>query len=283
MAAIFDQMLERYQTTTRTQELNALHEVMQQVTLAALYRADFFSKAAFYGGTCLRIFHNLSRFSEDLDFTLLQTDESFSIEKYFDIIYDEFHSHGRKIDITKKRKKTDTDVESAFLKDTTEIANVAFQTERTVKIKIEIDKNPPLGFETENKLLLLPYSFTTRCLDLKGLFAGKIHAFLFRNWKQRVKGRDWFDLEWYIRNDQPVDFRHLRERALQNGYNGDAPFTQEVVKQLMKDKIQTTPIARVLDDVRPFIRQDQKLDIWTEDYFLQLVDMMRFTEDKEIL
>ncbi|MDF1573059.1 MAG: nucleotidyl transferase AbiEii/AbiGii toxin family protein [Bacteroidales bacterium] len=276
MAAIFDQMLARYNVKIKTQEINALHEVMQQITLAALYRADFFSNAAFCGGTCLRIFHKSPRFSEDMDFTLLEPDENFSLEKYFDTIYEEFQSHGRKIQISLKSKQQQSTVESAFLKDTTDIANLAFQTEPTVRIKIEVDTNPPSGFETENKLLLLPYSFTTRCIDLKGLFAGKIHAFLFRNWKRRVKGRDWYDFEWYIRNDQPVDFNHLRERSLQTGYSGDAPFTEEIVRKLLREKISSTPISRVLDNVRPFIDEDQSLEIWSEEYFLQLVDMMRF-------
>jgi predicted nucleotidyltransferase component of viral defense system len=276
MAAIFDQMLARYNVKNKTQEINALHEVMQQITLAALYRADFFSNAAFYGGTCLRIFHKSPRFSEDMDFTLLGPDENFSLEKYFDNIYEEFQSHGRKIQISLKNKKQQSTVESAFLKDTTDIANLAFQTEPMVKIKIEVDTNPPSGFETENKLLLLPYSFTTRCIDLKGLFAGKIHAFLFRNWKMRVKGRDWYDFEWYIRNDQPVDFNHLRERSLQTGYSGDAPFSEETVRKLLREKISNTPISRVLDDVRPFLDEDQSLEMWSEEYFLQLVEMMRF-------
>ena len=270
-------MLSRYEIMTNSDKLNATHEVMQQIALSALYRAGFFSKAAFYGGTCLRIFHNLQRFSEDMDFSLLEKNESFSIENYFSTIQDEFQSLGRQVQITKKEKKQASQIESAFLKDNTDIVNVAFQTEPTVKIKIEVDKDPPLNFNTENKLLLLPYSFMTRCVDIPGLFAGKIHAFLYRNWRNRVKGRDWYDLEWYVRNGHTLDFNHLKARALQNGYTGTEEFSPELTIQLLKDRIQKTSITRVLDDVKPFLKETKDLDIWSADYFLQIVDMIKFS------
>ena len=277
MDSIFNQMLSRYEIMTNSDKLNATHEVMQQIALSALYRAGFFSKAAFYGGTCLRIFHNLQRFSEDMDFSLLEKNESFSIENYFSAIQDEFQSLGRQVQITKKEKKQASQIESAFLKDNTDIVNVAFQTEPTVKIKIEVDKDPPLNFNTENKLLLLPYSFMTRCVNIPGLFAGKIHAFLYRNWRNRVKGRDWYDLEWHVRNGHTLDFNHLKARALQNGYTGTEEFSPELTIQLLKDRIQKTSITRVLDDVKPFLKETKDLDIWSADYFLQIVDMIKFS------
>ncbi len=141
---MFNQMMSRYEYRTKEEELNALHEVMQQVTLAGLYRGGFFTKAAFYGGTCLRIFHKLPRFSEDMDFSLLQKDKFFNLEDYFDPVMEEFKALGREVTIERKQKKIETPIESAFLKDSTEIFNVKFQTDRTVKIKIEVDKDPPL-------------------------------------------------------------------------------------------------------------------------------------------
>lgn len=277
MDSIFDQMLARYEIKTNSDKLNATHEVMQQVALSGLYRAGFFSKAAFYGGTCLRIFHNLPRFSEDMDFSLLAKDESFTIENYFSAIENEFQSLGRQVLISKKEKKKESQIESAFLKDNTDIVNVSYQTEPSVKIKIEVDKDPPLNFNTENKLLLLPFSFMTTCFDIPGLFAGKVHAFLYRNWKNRVKGRDWYDLEWYVRNNYALDFNHLKARALQNGYRGQEEFTPELAIELMKDRIHKTNIARVLADVKPFVASPEGLDIWSIEYFLQIVDMIRFS------
>lgn len=174
---------------------------MQQIALAGLYRGGFFNKAAFYGGSCLRIFLQLQRFSEDMDFSLLQPDVHFELDNYFEPITAEFKALGREVVINKKEKKKQTNVESAFLKEDTAIYNLQFRTEQTVKIKIEVDVNPPTGFNCEHKLLLLPFSFMTRCYSLPDLYAGKMHALLFRNWKARVKGRDWYDFEWYVRNN----------------------------------------------------------------------------------
>lgn len=199
MSNIFDQMLNRYVIRTNDDYTNALHEVMQQIALAGLYRGGFFNKAAFYGGTCLRIFYQLQRFSEDMDFSLLQPEEHFTLEDYFEPITVEFKALGREISITKKEKKQQTNVESAFLKDDTAIYNLQFRTEQRVKIKIEVDVNPPTGFISEHKLLLLPFSFMTRCYALPDLYAGKMHALLFRNWKTRIKGRDWYDFESMVR------------------------------------------------------------------------------------
>ena len=276
MASVFEQMVSKYTIQTQDDKLNAYHEVMQEVILSALQRAGFFNKAAFYGGTCLRIFYKLPRFSEDMDFSLLQTENNFSLEPYFDAIVKEFKALGREVIINKKVKKNFTHVESAFLKDTTEIYNIEFKTERTVKIKIEVDTTPPLGFATENKLLLLPYSFMTLCYTLPNLYAGKMHAMLFRNWKHRVKGRDWYDFEWYIRNNYKLNFDHLKIRALQNGYSNNEEFTIEVFKTLLREKIKNTKINLVINDVKPFIKNTSELEIWSTDYFLQLVDMIQF-------
>ena len=167
------------------------------------------------GGTCLRIFYGLQRFSEDMDFSLLKPDKSFALENYFEVVIDEFKALGREVLISKKEKKTPTNIESAFLKDDTAIYNLKFRTERNIKIKIEVDINPPPGFATEHKLLLLPFSFMPRCYSLSDLYAGKMHAFLFRTWKNRVKGRDWYDFEWYVRNNVVLNFNHLQQRIIQ--------------------------------------------------------------------
>ncbi len=271
---IFDQMLARYEIKTNDDNINAQHEVMQQIALAGLYRGGFFNKAAFYGGTCLRIFYGLKRFSEDMDFSLLKKDKDFNLEDYFTPILSEFKALGRDVVISKKEKKKQTNVESAFLKEDTSVYNLQFRTERTIKIKIEVDTDPPAGFITEHKLLLLPFSFMVRCYSLPDLYAGKIHALLFRGWRNRVKGRDWYDLEWYVRNNTKLNTAHFNQRAIQSGDVPSSGITADELKEMLKDKILNTNIEMVKNDVRPFIKNPGEMEIWSTDYFLQLVDMI---------
>lgn len=275
---LFDQMLSRYEISTNDDYRNALHEVMQQVALAGLYRNGFFDKAAFYGGTCLRIFHKVERFSEDMDFSLLEPNILFTLEDYFDSIKNEFKLLGRDIIINKKVKQKDSNIDSAFLKEDTEIFDLKFSTEKNIKIKLEVDTNPPLGFETESKLLILPFSFMTRCYTLPNLYAGKMHALIFRSWKTRVKGRDWYDFEWYVRNNIKLNFNHFLMRVEQFGSLKDVELDKESFKKILKDKILNTNIELVKDDIRPFIKDITILNIWSIDYFCQLVDMIIFEE-----
>ncbi|MBR5983042.1 MAG: nucleotidyl transferase AbiEii/AbiGii toxin family protein [Bacteroidales bacterium] len=275
MDDIFNQMLSVYEINTDTDRRNATFEVMQQIILAGLHQGGFFDKAAFYGGTCLRIFYGLQRFSEDMDFSLVKKDEKFKIEDYFDSIIKVFESIGRKVVITKKDKKTFDRVESAFLKDDTQSYDVAFQTEKSIKIKIEVDTNPPLKFDTEEKLLMKPYSFMTRCFSLPDLYAGKMHALVFRNWKSRLKGRDWYDFEWYIRNDVPLDFAHLQERIRE--FSGEEMSRDKFMEKL-KERLATADMKSVLEDVTRFVRNPNELKIWSNDYFLELAKKIRFKE-----
>ena len=270
---IYDNMLSAYGATTEQERRNAIFEVNQQVILAGLYNGGFFDMAAFYGGTCLRIFQGLQRFSEDMDFSLLAPDDKFDFTKYFQPIIDEFAIVGREVEIKKKDKKSFGKVESAFLKDNTDVYDVSFQTDKSIKIKIEVDTQPPLNFRTEQKLLLQPHSFMTRCFTLPDLFAGKMHALVYRGWKNRVKGRDWYDFEWYVRHNVPLDFAHLAERIRQfnNEEIGQAAFMAQ-----LKDRLASTNINQVKNDVLPFVRNPKELDIWSNDYFVQLADMMKF-------
>lgn len=270
---IYDRMLSRYDLTTEQNKRNATFEVNQQVILAGLHNGGFFESAAFYGGTCLRIFHGLQRFSEDMDFSLIAQDEKFDFTNYFQPIIDTFALVGRKVEINKKEKKNLGKVESAFLKDNTDVYDVSFQTEKSIKIKIEVDTCPPLNFSTEQKLSLLPFSFMTRCFTLPDLFAGKMHALVYRAWKNRVKGRDWYDFEWYVRNNVPLDFNHLYERCKQ--FNGE-DITPELFKERLKERLSTADISQVKDDVLPFVRNPLELDIWSNDYFVQLANMVTF-------
>ncbi|MEA4886658.1 MAG: nucleotidyl transferase AbiEii/AbiGii toxin family protein [Bacteroides graminisolvens] len=270
---IYEQMLARYKSNTLIDERNASYEVMQQITLSGLYRGGFFQRAAFYGGTCLRIFHGLGRFSEDMDFSLLAPDTNFNFESYFPAIIKEFEAAGRIVEIKKKDKQNFGKVESAFLKDNTNVYDVSFQTEKSTKIKIEVDTQPPLHFSTEQKLLLQPFSFMTRCYTLSDLFAGKMHALVFRSWKHRVKGRDWYDFEWYVRNGIKLNFAHLQERILQ--FNGKV-MSKEEFMGILKEHLATTNMNQVKADVEDFVINRQELAIWSNEYFLQISDMIQF-------
>lgn len=272
---IFDQMLGRYEIKTGQEKRNAINEVMQEIALAGLYRGGFFDKAAFYGGTCLRVFYGLPRFSEDMDFSLTEKNVEFDIENYFPAVIEEFKASGRDVLITKKEKKVQTKVESAFLNDNTEMYDLSFKTEKEIKIKIEVDTDPPLGFSTEQKLSLMPFSFMTRCFTLSDLYAGKMHALIFRSYKNRVKGRDWYDFEWYVRHDVSLDFAHFQIRAKE--FNGLDIDKEEFIKML-KEKIGTTDINVVKRDVMPFIQNPAELDIWSNDYFLQLADRIKYRQ-----
>ncbi len=270
---VFDEMVAAYNPQNAGQRLNAQHQAMQQIVLAGLQKGGFFEHAAFYGGTCLRIFYNLPRFSEDMDFSLTEKNPAIHLENYFQAIHDVFALTGKEVVITKKEKLNFGRVESAFLKEDTSAYDIAFRTEKTIKVKIELDINPPLLFDTEQKLLMKPYSLMVRCFTLSDLFAGKMHALVFRNWKTRVKGRDWFDFEWYIRNNVPLDFTHLQERIRE--FSGQEVSKEEFM-QLLRERLSTADINQVKQDVIPFVDRPSELDIWSNEYFCLLADRLTF-------
>ncbi len=270
---IYEKMLAQYGEKHEAATPNAAHEVMQQIALAGLHRGGFFDHAAFYGGTCLRIFHDLPRFSEDMDFSLIEKRDDIHLENYFQAIEREFQMAGLSVTITKKDKKVLGRVESAFLKENTETYEIKFQTKKTVKIKIELDTDPPLQFETEQKMLLQPYSFMVRCFTLPDLYAGKMHALVYRAWQRRIKGRDWYDFEWYVRNGIPLDFNHLQARIKE--FSGDE-IDRETFMEQLRERLTTGNIEMVKADVLGFIDNPHELDIWSNDYFLQLADRIKF-------
>ena len=270
----FDEMMKQFDIRTDADYRNALHEVMQQTALAGLARSGFFEVAAFYGGTCLHLFHGMQRFSEDLDFSLLQEDGSFTLETHFDAIRSEFAALGREVEIRHKKRKLNGAIDSAFVKDATEIVNIAFSTERTVQVKFEVDCIPPSGFGTETKLLMLPFSFMVRCMDLPSLYAGKMHALLFRQWKNRVKGRDWYDFEWYVRNGHVMNFAHLVKRIDQS-HPGKSPSSEADFRKMLQERIAQTDFVSAKADVQSFIRNPMELGIWSADYFSQVAERMK--------
>jgi len=274
---IFDSLVARYQPQNEEQVVNAQRETMQKIALAGLCRAGFFEHAAFYGGTCLRLVHGLKRYSEDMDFSLTEKSDSIHLEDFFQAIIDEFTLAELPVEIQKKEKKMFGRVESAFLKENTEAYEIKFQMRKMVKVKIELDTDPPLLFATEQRILTEPYAFPIRCFTLPNLYAGKMHALVYRAWQKRVKGRDWYDFEWYVNNNVPLDFTHLQERIRE--FNGQT-LSMDEFKQMLHDKLANTDIAVVKQDVLPFVNREnlRELDYWSNDYFLQLADRIQWTE-----
>ncbi len=266
---------------------NALREIMQEIALAGLQRSGFFEKAAFYGGTALRIFYGVKRFSEDLDFSLLEGNPDFQLQPYLDGMLMEFNALGIDVTVKEMIKSKQTAVDSAFLKPGTEwkelilkgiIPQEKIGMRPDIKIKLELDTNPPPGFTTEEKLLLRPFSFYTKCFTAPDLFAGKMHALLFRKWKGRVKGRYWFDLEWYVRNNIALHLQHFISRSIQRSDWKKETMSKEEFMQLLIDKIDQVSIDYIKDDIVRFIPDDKPLEIWSRDYFRELAKRIRFLD-----
>ena len=276
--------MDSYAPKTVLETEQALREIMQEITLAGLYRANFFKQAAFYGGTALRIFHGLNRFSEDLDFSLLEKNSAFELAPYLEGVKSEFAALGMQVTFIQKSKAAISAIDSAFLKSETlwgellvetNLPQLSLSQKPSIKIKLEVDTQPPLRFETENKLLIKPFSFYVNCFTLPNLFAGKMHALLFRKWKERVKGRDWYDLDWYIKKGVPVNLEHLAERARESGDWSEPSLNKEQLHHLLIERIRSLDMNRVKEDVIRFIPNPQELDIWSPNYFEQLIDYLK--------
>jgi hypothetical protein len=278
--------LEEYKPRNQEAAEQALREIMQEIALAGLQRSGFFEKAALYGGTALRIFHGLERFSEDLDFSLLELNPGFALAPYLRGIEVEFTALGVAVTIEEKNKTAATGINSAFLKSDTAwkeliikgiLPQESVQMRPSLKIKIEVDTRPPLGFTTEEKLLVKPFSFYVKCFTLPDLFAGKMHALLFRKWKGRVKARDWFDMEWYIRRNIPLNLHHLLLRARDSGDWKEKLMTKEQFMNLLQNKIQSVSFASIREDVVRFIPDEKAIELWSPQYFNDLVQKIKFS------
>jgi len=276
--------LESYKPKNKEEAQAALREIMQEIALAGLYRSGFFDKAAFYGGSALRIFHKLDRFSEDLDFSLLQTEPDFTLDKFQDAIVNEFAALGMNVSISEKQKLKQNNINSAFLKSETLwselkletiIPQIGLDTKANIKIKIEVDTKPPLNFKIEEKLLLQPFSFYVKCFTLPDLFAGKMHALLFRKWGTNIKGRDWYDMEWYIKKKIKLDLSHFLTRAKDSGDWKEETISEKEFRELLSQKIDTVNMDYVKRDVIRFIKEPKQLDIWSAKYFHDLVSKLQ--------
>lgn len=288
MNTIIEEMASVYHPQTIYEKKNVMKEIMQEIVLCGLSRAGFFKNAAFYGGTALRIFYGLDRFSEDLDFSLMQSQPEYSMEEYFPVLVKEIKSFGLNVQIEKKEKVKDSQIRSAFLKGNTkehlllfypeqkEIAQVA--ANEVVKIKFEIDVNPPnyAGFEKKYRLRPVPYEVTM--YDEPSLFAGKIHAVLARSWKNRVKGRDLYDYVFYLTKGIDVNLQHLKARLVQSGHiKEETKFTVSVLKQMLDERFAKINYEQAKADVAPFIKDASLLNLWSNDFFMQITKNLQST------
>ena len=228
MELIINQMLAAYPAVSITDKKNALKEVMQEIVLCGLSRTDFFKHAAFYGGTALRIFYGLDRFSEDLDFSLDGKNEAFNLDDYVGMLEKEVNSYGFNFKIETKTKTKDSDIKSAFLKGSTKEHLLLFYADNDfvntitpgelIKIKLEVDVNPPGFANYENKYRMVPIPYAIRLYDEPSLFAGKLHAVICRSWKNRVKGRDLYDYVFYLTRKSQFNLPHLQARLIDSGF-----------------------------------------------------------------
>ena len=288
MNNIIEQMIGRYEPASLYDRKNAMKEVIQEIVLCGLSRADFFKKAAFYGGTALRVFYGLDRFSEDLDFSLLKPDPVFELSAYFPALKKEAEAFGLRVDITEKEKNKNSNIQSAFLKGNTKEHLLKFYSDESllssvpsnevIKIKFEIDTDPPAyaGFEHRYRLQPAPYEISL--YDAPSLFAGKVHAVICRAWQSRVKGRDLYDYVFYLSQGIPVNLRHLNARLVQSGYIwSDLRCTEKDIKDILYDRFADIDYEQAKEDVLPFIKDSSSLKLWNREFFRQITDGLKIS------
>lgn len=282
---VIEQMLEKYTLHTIEDKKNAIKEILQEVTLAGLARTDFFKHAAFYGGTTLRIFYGLNRFSEDLDFTLLEPVKDFDFNKYIPAVNEAVEALGLAFEANTKKKRSDTNVRSAFLKGNTLKQFLVFYPKseylgqihknEKIMIKFEIDVNPPKFATTEFKYGLLPNNYRVKVYDLPTLFAGKLHAVIARKWGNRIKGRDFYDYVFYLAKDTPVNIKHLEARLKQTmTIEEDVVLTLPLLKSILNSRFDEIDFDLAKKDVAPFIQDVDELEIWSRDFFKGITEKL---------
>ena len=286
MNTVIEEMLKSYQVDNIYDRKNAMKEIMQEIVLCGLSRAGFFKEAAFYGGTALRIFYGLDRFSEDLDFSLEQINLDFDLCSYFPVLEKEVKAFGLNVEIQEKQKTKDSNIRSAFLKGNTKEHLLLFYADErvvgsvakneVVKIKFEVDTNPPAFATYEHKYRLLPVPYEIRVYDMPSLFAGKIHAVICRGGQSRIKGRDLYDYIFYLSKAVTVNQRHLRARLIDSGYiSENQECTLEEIKTMLKNRFDSIDFLQARKDVEPFIRDTSVLDIWSSDFFKQITEGLK--------
>lgn len=286
MQQVLSQMLSKYQINNIEDKKNAIKEIVQEVVLCGLSRGGFFKEAAFYGGTALRIFYDLDRFSEDLDFSLTTQNPNFDLTKYFPYIENETRSLGLDFSVMEKTKSFDSNIKSAFLKGNTKEHILTFYENgedakfiiknEAIRIKFEVDVNPPVGATYETKFGLLPSPYQVRLYDLPSLFAGKIHACLCRNWHSRIKGRDFYDYVFFLSIGAKVNLENLKAKLVQSKFiSENYDLTIENLKSLLNERFENLNFEQAKADVLPFVRDKSKLDLWSEEFFKEITKNLK--------
>lgn len=266
-----------YHCQTLLEQEHALKEIAQEIALMALARKNFFRVAAFQGGTCLRILYGLPRFSEDLDFVLLQPDPHFDWSSYVEEMQAEFLTYGYSLEVTNKSKLS-RPVKMAFLKAESLGGILLLRDIRTnqpkLQIKLEIDSNPPAGSSYEIKYLDFPLAYAIQTQDLASLFASKCHALLAREY---VKGRDWYDFLWYLSRKVSINLTLLGYALKQTGYlKAEDDLTRVLFLERLRDRIQSISWSETRKDVARFLPAHElpALELWSQDFFLSKLEQL---------
>lgn len=245
------------------------------------FASRIFQESCFLWGTALRIFYGLDRFSEDLDFSLKAADLDFELKEYIPTLEKEIKSFGLNVSISEKKKIKDSNIRSAFLKGNTKEHMLLFYADEklatnvaqneAIKIKLEIDVNPPEYAGFEHKYRLLPVPYEVNLYDMPSLFAGKLHAVICRAWQSRIKGRDLYDFVFYMSRSTPVNLKHIRQRLIDSGFiTEDVECSLDEVKQMLNDRFDSIDFGQAKQDVEPFIRDSSVLNIWSAEFFKQI-------------
>ena len=285
MNNIIEQMLSKYEIKNTNDEITALKEIIQEIVLSGLSRGNFFDEVAFYGGTALRIFYKLDRFSEDLDFALVSPNKEFDLSKYFSYIEKELKAYVLNLEINTKQKSIDSNITSAFLKgDTLEHILKFFPNEennkysslfKDIKIKFEVDINPPRGATYEEQYKLLPSPHQIKLYDKESLLAGKIHAILCRGWKTRTKGRDLYDYVFFLANETKVNIELIRNKLIESNFiEKNTEFNIDILKEMLINKFNEIDYQDAKEDVKPFIKDVNSLNIWSKEFFVSITDRL---------
>ncbi len=276
-------LLSKYKINSLLSLKNALREVVQELVLSSLSHVGFFNEAALYGGTALRIFYGLDRFSEDLDFSLIDIKKDFDINEYISPLQSELDKYGLELNVIKKDKSASTDVASLFIEaNLRRLVYLIYDVDVSIinhnenlKIKIDVDTNPPLGATYEIREPLTPflYPYSATIFDFSSLLAGKISALLSRGWKNRVKGRDFYDYIFLLSIDNKVNLLHLENRLVKSNYiSSISSFDIDVLKDLLNKRFSEIDFTQALNEVFPFlINPTSSLEtVFTKDYFISV-------------
>lgn len=273
MNEIITERLSEYNIQTAEEELNALKEVTQEVILYALSKTSFFNRAHFCGGTALRIIHGLNRFSEDLDFSTNTVEEDFQFDDYMNEVLLTLKQYG--LDMKVKKSKDDSFIKARELKEDSSKWTLSFPSNKKLKkvlIKLEIDTNPPLGAVQSKANLDFPLLHQVKIGSMETLFSGKIYALLCRRF---MKGRDWYDLLWYIKKKSNINYELLENALFQMGPYQDKKLKvdRDFVIRELSSKIKAIDWRALRSDVERFLRPEElsTLKIWDEGLFLEKV------------